>query len=365
MNLIDTKESEEIKYILESPLGLASKIIQFLFEDDFDSLVEDLDVIKEFAGGVKRASNLSSTYAMAGYYPHMFSFQQFVNSSYRARQGIVLERMMEKILGRYGGCDKVPSSKTGMRNELNRIFQTKLPQLDLDGLGINTLGKKAIIIQLRSRDDTGGSTAKGSLVDLAKALIRSGNTPTFDVHYLICVWDPRNSAQKLTTVRKMYSSLQELISIPEQDFMRDVFTGVRISDGLTLRLAYGTSEISRSLYQWIDEGDQGVLSSIVRIQSTVENWDDLWVAYAVASLELRIRSIHGHSNIELLEKKYKEISSDFDFSTYADLSGSINAMAKEMVEIWKEDTIPFRSPSDQFYYIRDLLFLYACYFQIQ
>ena len=56
-------------------------------------------------------------------------------------------------------------------------------------MAINLTSKKTLIIQLRSRDDTGGTTAKGSLVDFLRELLRQNSS---DVLYLVCVWDPRN-----------------------------------------------------------------------------------------------------------------------------------------------------------------------------
>ena len=72
---------------------------------------DDLDEIKQFAAGVARAEKLSTDYTLASYYPFMFAFQQYFHSSFRARQGKVLEKMVQSILKKYGKCDSVPDSR--------------------------------------------------------------------------------------------------------------------------------------------------------------------------------------------------------------------------------------------------------------
>ena len=181
LHLIDSSEEIElVKNILESPLGLASKIIEQLFEERLEEFKDDLDKIKQFVAGIARAQTLSSSYALASYYPSMFAFHQHIHSSFRARQGKVLEKMIENILRQYGQCE-VPTQKNEKLSILREIFDEKeLPNLDIDAMGVDSTNKKTILIQLRSRDDTGGTTAKGSLVEFLRELLRLNKIPKSD-----------------------------------------------------------------------------------------------------------------------------------------------------------------------------------------
>ena len=192
--------SEEIslaKDILKSPLGLASEITRYLFEEKLEELKDSLDEIKQFAAGIRRAEKLSASYSVASYYPFMFAFHQYFHSSFRARQGKVLEKMLQHMLEAYSKCDKVPRKNKDRLLILGKIFKTgTLPNLDIDVMASDSRDKKVLLIQLRSRDDTGGTTAKGSLVDLLRELLRLDQVPESDVLYLVCVWDPRDAQQK-------------------------------------------------------------------------------------------------------------------------------------------------------------------------
>ena len=363
--LIDSNEVEEmqlVKDILKSPLGLASIIITKLFEDRLTELKDDLDEIKQFAAGIGRSEKLSTDYTLASYYPFMFAFQQYFHSSFRARQGKVLEKMLQSILKKYGKCDSVPDSNKDKLSILSKIFdESELPNLDIDVMAVNLTSKKTLIIQLRSRDDTGGTTAKGSLVDFLRELLRLKIVPQGDVLYLVCVWDPRKEQQKLSTVKKMFSALKDLVDISEKDFHAIVEDKVKLQEKISLKVAYGTDEIAASLFEWIDNPDDEVLESISIVVDLVSDWDDLWISYSIASLELEIAAFSGVSNIKLLNEKYDKIEICFNFESYQALTDSIERIIEKIIPLWTEDSIPLKSLSDKAQYIRDLLFLKAYY----
>jgi hypothetical protein len=365
LHLIDSNEVEEmqlVKDILKSPLGLASIIITKLFEDRLTELKDDLDEIKQFAAGIGRAEKLSTDYTLASYYPFMFAFQQYFHSSFRARQGKVLEKMLQSILKKYGKCDSVPDSNKDKLSILSKIFdESELPNLDIDVMAVNLTSKKTLIIQLRSRDDTGGTTAKGSLVDFLRELLRLKIVPQGDVLYLVCVWDPRKEQQKLSTVKKMFSALKDLVDISEKDFHAIVEDKVKLQEKISLKVAYGTDEIAASLFEWIDNPDDEVLESISIVVDLVSDWDDLWISYSIASLELEIAAFSGVSNVKLLNEKYDKIEICFDFESYQALTDSIERIIEKIIPLWTEDSIPLKSLSDKAQYIRDLLFLKAYY----
>lgn len=358
-----SKEIMLVKGILKSPLGLASDIITSLFEEKLEELKDGLDEIKQFAAGIRRAEKLSSVYSVASYYPFMFAFHQFFHSSFRARQGKVLEQVLQRILQQYGGCDSVPDKNTDRLLLLGEIFKTdELPNLDIDVMASDSKNKKTLVIQLRSRDDTGGTTAKGSLVDLLRDLLSFGEVPQNDVLYLVCIWDPRDAQQKISTVKKMYSSLKQSIDgISEASFHTIVNNEVRLQENIALKMAYGTDEIANSLFEWIGDGNKKILDAISTIVNLVSDWDDLWIAYSVANLELEVASLSGKSNIRLLNEKYNKIGIDFNYKSYQVLIDSIDNIVQKIIPLWTEDSIPLNTLSDKAQYIRDLLFMKAYY----
>ncbi len=356
------EETRLVKGILKSPLGLASDVVKRLFEEKFEELKDGLDEIKLFAAGIQRAEKLSATYSLASYYPSMFAFHQYFHSSFRARQGKVLEKMLEGILQQYGRCDEVPGKNIDRLALLREVFKTnELPNLDIDVMASDSTKKKTLVIQLRSRDDTGGTTAKGSLVDLLRELLGANKIPQNNVLYLVCVWDPRDSQQKTSTVNKMFSSLKESIQVSEGTFHEIVTDKVKLRENIFLKMAYGTDEIANSLFEWIDDENEEILNAISTIVNLVSDWDDLWIAYAIASLELEALTFSGQSNINLLKKKYDKIGIDLDYASYQTLIDSIDEIVQHIIPLWTEDSIPLKTLSEKAQYIRDLLFLKAYY----
>lgn len=325
LHLLDnTNEVELAKRILKSPLGLAADIIYALFEDRLVSKKDELDKIKMFAAGISRSEKLGSNYSLAKYYPYMFSFQQFFHSSFRARQGKVLEEMIKNILENYTDCNEVPKKVDRMQEILRQSFASStITSLDIDAMGINNKKNKIVVIQLRSRDDTGGTTAKSSLVELLRSLMRLENLPKEELLYLICIWDERNSQQKQSTITKIYSSLQDYIP-DENKFRQEIIQGYELNSKIKLKLAYGTDEISRSLFEWTGTNQESILTAIQQIIDFVENWDDLWVTYSISNIELELNSFQEISNITLLNQKINEINAKFDFSSYEKLKTSID-----------------------------------------
>lgn len=356
LQLLDSKKSTElIKKILKSPLGLSNDIIKKLFDDELKSLKVDLDKIKMFAAGIRRAEKLS-TYKLAQYYPNMFAFHQFFQSSYRARQGKVLEEMMKNILQNYANCNEVPDKVVRMQEILSQSFDSKIQNLDIDVMGLNSRLNKIVLLQLRSRDDTGGTTAKGSLVDLLRMLLRLNKNSNNHILYLICIWDERNSQQLNSTISKMYSSLKDFIP-DENKFRKEIVKGYQISGQINLKLAYGTEEIANALFEWTETNDTSILYSIKDLINLIENWDDLWIAYSVANIELEVNNLKSLSNIDLLNKKLYKVGFDIDYANYKSICKSVDKIVSKIIPIWIEDSIPFTNISDKYHYIRDLVFL--------
>ena len=294
----------------------------------------------------------------------MFSFHQFFNSSFRARQGKVLESILKDILKNYCACNIVPDKPKETKKVIADLFNYESPNLDADVVGVNSSNSKAIIIQLRSRDDTGGTTAKSSLVELLKEFLRNKKDPRIPMLYLLAIWDARDSQQKNSTVEKIYSSLKDYLAkfISKKSFFSDITKGIKLSNNLSIQLSYGTTEISNILYKWSNSSNDNIIKSINNVVKSVENWDDLWISYAVSSLELDIKFTKKNSNVDLLNRYCKKLNLSFNnFKSYDSLVDSISKYTISISKEWKENYIPFQNPAEQYLYIRDLLFLKACY----
>ena len=126
-------------------------------------------------------------------------------------------------------------------------------------------------------------------------------------------------------------------------------------------MAYGTDQIEEALFDWIGDSNEKVLESISTIVRLVSDWDDLWISYTIASLELEVTTLLGQSNVRLLNEKYDKIGIRFNFTSYQNLTDSIDRIVQQIIPLWKEDSIPLKSLSDKAQYIRDLLFLKAHY----
>ncbi len=361
LHLLDeTEEIKLVKSILKSPLGLSEDLIALLFEQRFSQLSLELDSIKKFAAGIERANMLGNDYALARSYAQLFSFHQFFQSSYRARQGKVLEETLKSILRTYRICESVPNRVQETHQILASVFNTDIPNLDIDVMGVSR--DKILIVQLRSRDDTGGTTAKGSLVDMLRGLIRTGKTPSKPILYLIAIWDARDFQQRQSTISKMFLSLRDLIETSESAFSRDISNGIIVAKNITLKLVYGTEEMMRGIMQFT-ASSPSILNTVDKAIKLIEQWDDLWIAYSIASLE--IANFSGFSNIDLLNQKFETLRLEFDFTCYANLVKSIDSMTSLIASAWKENSLPFSSTSDRILYIRDLLFLKACYQKVK
>ncbi len=357
--LDDNPELDVIRDVLRSPLDLAWGVVCRLFREEFQALREDLDIVKGFAAGITRAYALKN-YRLADYYTLMFAFQQWFHSSYRARQGKVLEELLKRVLPQCTSFQVLEGEEA--RTFLRQTFHVA-PKSDIDIIGTTRDHTRLLLIQLRSRDDTGGTTAKGSLADTIKELIREGTEPSLPTLYLIGIWDPRESQQRGSTINKIRSSLQGLEGLRYnfKSLADEIESGAAITSRICLQLAYGWEQIVEALVQWdpspVPRASQ-VLSKLVR---RLEEWDDLWVAYAIASIELELQSLRGISNIHLLQRKCKELGIELEFHTYGQLQALIENAVERLIGTWKEDTLPVKAPADQALYLRDLLFLYAIY----
>jgi len=362
MVLDNSPEFTTVKKILKSPLGLAVEVIRLLFENDFITIKENLDSIKNFVAGINRAENLGKNYKIASYYPYLFSFHQFFHSSYRARQGKVLEELIKEIIRKSNNSIEVADKKDEKKQLMLKVFTNYGSLLDLDVIAKKPK-KNVLVIQLRSRDDTGGTTAKASLVEALKDAMSLKIKKGSKLLYLVSIWDEIKSSQKKITIKKLYSSLKPFLGKTTEDyFKKNITKGIRIRGGVTLRLTYGRTELAKSLSAWIGSKEKTTSKKIKEMINRLEGWDDLWLAHALSSIELENLNINNFSNVRYLTNLMKGVKYNLnDFTRNEEFLNLADNLALKIVTKWKKDSIPLNSPSEKVHYIRDLILLKFIY----
>lgn len=345
-----------LRELLASPLGLAEVLICMAFHrgppHGLYLAQQTLDSIKRVAAGLASAETHANTYKVAGYAVYAFSFQQFFASSYRARQGNVLEEVLRKTLS--DGGVKV-YAKNGHKGALHSELGLTLSSgHDVDVLARNE-GGDFLLIQVRSRDDTGGTTAKGSLVELLRDILRSNQKPKYAIRYLIIVWEEMGGDQKSSLIDKALQSLADYVTGSSAKETLKKGLPLQVTDSITLQLAYGTDQTTDNLAKFTS--NRKMASLLSEILGLMRSWDDLWLAYALTSLELERLAVLGKSNFELLDEKLDSagiVIGAKDLRNYLEASERI---ARRLQEDWREDTLPVKSPAESVTYIRDLVLL--------
>lgn len=347
----------EVKDILKSPLKLVKELIKSCFTDDPNQGLlkheRELDAIKKRVAGIGRSRDLSSSYKIAEYSPYLFAFQQFFHSSYRARQGGVLEAVVYYSLKLPNVSPlKKPKEKKERLKELFGI-RTKV------GYDIDIFAERSdhlLLGQIRSTDVTGGTTAKGSLVDLLRFILREKNLEPHTL-YLIIVWEPLERQQKPSLINKIWDSLRsELGEDNETSFKEQIDDGWQIPDtNTTVKLIYGIDDLEDELSDFAN--NETAKSKLKSLWDSIQKWDDLWLTYAIASLELENLVFKTFTNFQILDKKLDELNitiSDDDLRNYKERSKEIT---EEIAKEWKESTLPVSVLAEMLNYLRDLVLL--------
>jgi hypothetical protein len=216
------------------------------------------DTISELIAGIRRAKELQHSYPLANYHHTMFSFQQEFHSSYRARKGKVLEEVLKKFCRDSGYIvHKKKSEKWGaIAKSLNLEEQQIVSENSKADVDLVAESEKCLlVIQIRSRDDTGGTTAKGSLAKALIPIVKTAitNQQKKDIIYLVAVWEPRREEQFSSLVDELVERLREVLgnmdslpsdkSIIKQRIRND--NGLEVCDRIFIRVAYGIEEIEQ------------------------------------------------------------------------------------------------------------------------
>ena len=352
-----------IRSVLESPLGLSHKVINCLFENRFDEIRGDLDNIKEFVAGVSRAERLGKDYALASYYPSLFAFHQYFHSSYRARQGKTLEEFIKEVLRATDPSLVVPDDVATKIRIMATAFRGYGTKGDMDVIVQNQ--SKIMVIQLRSRDDTGGTTAKSSLVEVFRTILALPKIRGIEVVYHIGIWEKIKSNQKSTTKNKFWETLTHQLTplgITKERFLAEVEDGIVIKPEITLKLSYGNEEILKVIKEWLGNPQNLKDSAIKDMIIKLESWDDLWLSYAIASMEMEVQKIGRFNNIKYLDLLLAKIKYDTGgFTKNEEYVSLANELASKISPLWKQPSIPLPSTSDRVHYIRDLILLRLIY----
>lgn len=342
--------------ILESPLGLAKDIAFKCFQKDQNnnllSYKDGLDILKRLGVGLESAMKKNS-YPIANYSSYLFAFQQFIHSSYRARQGNFAESLLRAVLEKTSA--RVYGKKEHLKAIQNFLGAETTSKHDLDVIA--SMPKENLFVQIRSRDDTGGTTAKGSLAEFLKDVLRNKIVPKEPIRYVIFIWVSGSSAQKNSLIARIADQLSGLTSIETEEMKRDLASQkiIRLSNNLTLELSYGFEAFSQILSEFSESESISEISN--SIFKTLEDWDDLWLTYALSSIELENLAINGINNFLILESKLEKLGiviNKQDVRYYNERSLEI---AHKLIEEWKENTLPVNNVRDQLWYIRDLILM--------
>jgi len=376
--LSSDSDSEFLREALRSPLDWVKKTIMEIFSKGFVKYAKNIteksseknasekgdtqDTISELIAGIRRAKELQHSYPLANYHHTMFSFQQEFHSSYRARKGKVLEQILRKFCQEMGyivpGKGKWQLIAESLKVQ-NLVSGKRAPDIDL----VAKSEKCLLVIQIRSRDDTGGTTAKGSL---AKALLPIVDTkieisPETDIIYLVVIWEPRGEKQFSSLVEELASRLKDTISLPsDMNYIKETVRsgkGLEVREKVFLRIAYGVEDIEKLISELkIEEETNKQSVKLSDIERLLEKPDDLWLTYAVVSLELNQLLTKNKTNIDYLKNKVE--SEDRNVS-----EDNIDELAKDLFSTWKDTALPFEQPTHNYLYIRDMLYLYLIYQQ--
>jgi len=362
--LEDNEASKEVVEILQSPLGLVKTLVCLAFDDEnggFQAIMENLDSIKKMAVGLSAAKEKSS-YPVANYSMYLFSFQQFFHSSYRARQGNVLEEIIRKTLEKAGATVYEKGEHENVLRNIIGIGTTSGHDVDV----LANKDNNFLLIQVRSRDDTGGTTAKGSLVELLADFLQHTTGPTFNLnslYYIIYVWETLQGGQKQSLVTRCKSQLERVTTL-QNNFEDALYKGevVHLRSNIHLQLIYGPDEFSELISNFTNNREAANLLS--GELSILNNWDDMWLSYAMVSLELENMKIHNKFNFQILEEKLSEKGISFSYEDIRNYNESSERYALQILPEWDEDTLPVDSPSDQLNYLRDLILLKMIFYKI-
>lgn len=364
LTLEDSRDEdvERARAALRSPLGLAEVLLKIAFSNDADSTLlqyyGELDDIKHKAMGLGGASTLAEGGSkIANYAGYLFAFQQFFHSSYRARQGNVLEEVLEIVLRQYVGS--IHSNTSQVEDDFG--FGNEILSSDVDL--IYELDNRYLLSMIRSRGDTGGTTAKESLAKpLDEILSKAREIP--QTLYTVLVWE--GEQQRRSLLRLFWSRIEHHFSRPDRfrdDYLEHIERGWHVPGrDVEVRIVFGMDEFVNLLDDFTGNSEIG--QELLETWALLEQWDDLWLVYALSSIELENTLLRGRSNFDLLERTLSEGSLNITQSDLENYEESSKRIAHNLSLLWSEDTLPVKAPQESQNYLRDLILCRMAYLKL-
>lgn len=294
-----------------------------------------------------------------------FAFHQFFHSSYRARQGKVLEEIIKAVIRLVDDDFEVADLAKDKIELISRAFLGYNSKLDLDVVAANQ--NDVLAIQIRSRDDTGGTTAKGSLVDALRKMLSYEENLSGKITYLIGIWDIINSSQRQITKDKIFASLERAINVSRAEFIENIENGIALSNSVFVKMCYGLDALIVEIQSWIGKNYVLDIDFVKEQIELLKLSDDLWLSYLVSSLELENLELNRLDNITYLKK----LLSEEDYETEGFVSSEqylhlADELVQRILPKWKEKLtfLNLNSPAEMVCYMRDLILLKFIYDKI-
>lgn len=343
--------SPHLLAILKSPLELAQAIIRACFVESGNGLLSyrsNLDSIKFMALGLSSADKSALRGdSLANYGVYQYAFHQYFQSSIRARQGHVLDKALGHVLKNNGF---ITYQKNQHKKVLNQLGIQLSGRHDIDVFGSRQ--NRYLVAQIRSRDDTGGTTAKGSLVDLVRDIKGTLKFPSKPVDYFVYIWEPLNRQQRGSLISRIGDALDLSES---QRAVLSSGQSLNYGTNINLRVVYGSKEIFRAIKSAYSVSID--VKSYNALVKQLGQWDDLWLAYTVATLELENLLTTGSTNFGTLQELLKKERISIGRPQLLNYKRNSCGIAQKLVLVWQKDSIPLSTPADQVNYIRDIVLL--------
>jgi hypothetical protein len=242
-----------------------------------------------------------------------------------------------------------------LANVLKPVFELTHASSDIGDVDLPLrFGDTLVYIQIRSRDDTGGATAKRSLIEPLEKILEK-HSEINNLLYLIYIWEPLNENQKGTLINKITFSLKRFGIDTEDSSRLKRGEVISVRDRIRLGVVYGSEQLFEILSKELSVSlDTEKLAKVVEAASW---WDDLWVSYAIATLELENLIAKGKTNSKLLNEIVKSGALKITKTDIYSYENASIRFAKDVAVYWKDDLIPFTSLSDKLNYVRDLILL--------
>lgn len=366
--IFESETSDDYKS-LESPISTLKKMMDYFFEDKWKDISENPD--HEHAIGIAQriiyGMNKDSSEDFFKWFQIQHKFWEFKESSTRASIGNALEKLLSVSVGKDQTLEV--GKKKKLRNKIIEGFINNYEfQKDID-LAIKKQNNHILLLQLRSKDGTGGTTAKASNVSVLKDLLERKNDIKKDSSclYLIGVWDGKSTSQKNSMITNCYDAISHLIDnkFTKEFFLKNMEKGINLLPKLKLKLVYDYENIANEIDSWSESSKRGIniASYLKRNLSNVQEYDDFYLIFTCLSSELYnfyIKKIDNFYHLEqlLIDEK---ISNPIDKINY--LSES-NRLADKIFHKWDHvNNLTPHEPksSDAKQYIRDLILIKFAY----